>query len=421
MFSEKTLKKDSDTLTFTIDKELPKEKDTNLYLFTVNHKTAPVVIREKFAIPECQLNDAIQNLKKFKALDSFLILSTCNRTEIYFTTCNPVNAYNSILSFFSSFFSTEEKVVKEYCTLIKGNSVVNHTFELTCGLDSLVLGERQILSQVKSAYSFAQSEKTLDKTLELLFQFSIKSAKEIHKNTNLSKSSQSISTAAVELANKICGPLKTKKVLILGAGLMAKLALEHITKLGGTKETIVLNRSPHKVIEFPDRYNVTKTIPFEKVYEALNNVDILICACGSPHFIIFAKDFKAIRNNSQNPLFIFDISMPRNVDSEFGRMDNVKLFDIDSLQEIYNKTIKPNNEDMLGCSEIISEHKSTFYSEIAKENLFNLIKGLKEKVEKIRLNKISRLLGTKTVFTRKELDYITKNIINTIFHLPLQN
>ena len=414
------LKKDFEKLVLkTNEPVLPKIQ--NLYLFTVNHKTAPVPIREKFAIPEYKLIEANQNLKNHKSLNSFLILSTCNRTEIYFTTNNLENALADIYDFFAKYLEIEEKITKEYNNIIQKDNVIEHTFKLGCGLDSLVLGERQILSQMKNAYTIAQKEKTLDKTLELLFQSAIKAAKEVHRNTNLSKNSQSISSAAIDLANSISGPIKTKSIMVLGAGKMAELSLEHIIKIGGSKETVALNRSPHRVIEFSEKYKVNKSVPFENVYEVLNDIDILICAAGAPHFIIFAEQFKQIRKDANKELFIFDLSMPRNVDSEFGKLSNIKLYDIDSLQTIYKKTTHTNNEDLRQAEKIISTGTERFYEQIANQDLDLLIKDLKEKAENIRSTKISQFKNGKTTFTSEEVDYITKNLINTVLHEPINS
>lgn len=393
----------------------------DLYLFAVSYKTAPVAIREKFSIAEYNLKEAYQNLKIAKSLKSYLILSTCNRTEIYFKADDLGKAQQEINKFFNKFLGLEEKVAKEYSIIIKANEVVEHVFKLACGLDSLVLGECQVLSQLKTAYSVSQKEQTLDNTLELLFQCAIKSTKEVHKKTTLSKSSQSISSAAVDLANKIAGPLKTKSVMVLGAGGMAKLALEQIVKIGGSKDTVVLNRSPHRVIEFSEKYKISKSVPFEDVYEAMNDVDIVIAATGAPHFIIFAEQFNKIRKDSQKPLLIFDISMPRNIDSEFGKMSNIKLFDIDSLQVIYNQATSMDAHDLKLSNEIISEGVFRFYEKIEKQNIDPIIKEIKEKFDKTRKEKLKSLKGEKQLFTSEEVDYITKNITNTILHLPLTN
>ena len=416
---EKLLQKEPGNL-ITIKKEKLLSKLQNLCLFTINHKTAPVTIREKFAIPDYSLNEAIQNLKTYKLLSSFIILSTCNRTEIYFTSKDSQSSLSDIYSFFSQYLGLEEKIAKEYSTLIKESGVVNYIFKVASGLDSQVLGESQVLSQVKHAYSLAQKENTLDNTLEKLFQFSIKAAKEVHKKTNLSKNSQSISSAAIDLANKVCGPLKTKNVMVLGAGTMAKLALEHILKIGGSKETIVLNRSPHRVIEFSEKYKISKSVPFENIYETLNEIDILICAAGAPHFIIFAEQFKEIRKDPSKPLYIFDIAMPRNVDSEFGKLGNVKLFDIDGLQENYKLSLSVQDNEIKEAENILEENKNKLLLHLAQEKVDSLIKELKEKAENIRKDKLANLKGTKSTFTLEELDYITKNIINTLLHEQIQ-
>ena len=398
-----------------ISQSIPKQIK-NLYLFTVNHKTAPVVIREKFAIPEYSLKETYQDLKKFSNLNSFFILSTCNRTEIYFTAKDLQDAISNVFNFLSNHLSLESKVVQEYCSILQENEVVNHIFKLACGLDSLVIGEKQILSQLKSAYAVAQTEKTLDLTLEILLQNAIKCAKEIHTNTNLSTKSQSISSVAVELANKVCGPLKTKSVIVLGAGTMAKLALEHILKIGGAKETVVLNKSPHRVIEFSEKYKVTRSFPFEDVYTVLNEVDILICAAGAPHFILFAEQFKNVRKDSNKSLFIFDVSMPRNIDDEFGRLSNVTLYDIDSIQQSSAFSDRTDTEEINKAEAIIIKNIKTLYSKLPSTEKENTIKKLREDFETIRQEKLTKLSGQKNNFSKEELDYITKNITNTIFH-----
>ena len=417
---ENVLQKDFENI-FITKNEFISSQLSDLYLLTVNHKTAPVAIREKFAIPEYKLSEATQTLKTYKSIKSFLILSTCNRTEIYFKSDNFQNALSDIYSFFSTYLGLEEKIAKEYSTILNTDKIINHAFRVAAGLDSLVLGESQVLSQVKVAYTTAQKELTLGNTLEILFQDVIKTAKEIHKNTNLSKNCQSISSAAVDLANKVCGPLKTKQIMVLGAGKMTELALEHIIKLGGSKETVVLNRSPHRVIEFSDKYKIDSSIPFEDVYNAMNNVDIVITATGAPHFILFADQFQNLRKDTDKSLFIFDISMPRNVDSEFAKLPNIKLMDIDSLQLIYNQTTHTNNEDLKQAEAIISNDIKDFYKQISRDVVFSLIKDLREKIENIRLNKLDQFTNGKTTFTLEEIDYVTRNIVNTILHIPFNS
>jgi len=393
----------------------------DLYLFTVNHKTAPVAIREKFSIPEYKLKDATNELKNYKSLDSFLILSTCNRTEVYFTSTNYENAISDIYTFLSKFLNLEEKVIKEYNSLLANSEVVEHSFKLACGLDSLVMGEKQILSQVRFAYSNAQTEKILDNTLELLFQNIINSAKDVHKETNLSKNSQSISSAAIDMANEICRSIKTKSIMVLGAGKMAELALDQIEKIGGAEETVVLNRSPHRVIEFSDKYKIDKSIPFEDVYESINDTDIVVTATGAPHFILFAEQFKPKRKDTSKPLYIFDISLPRNVDPEFGKLENVTLIDIDSLQSFYNKNNSIPKEDMDEVEKIISAGMKTFYEDISNKEVSEVIRNLKSKVNNTVEEKLNKLKGNKATFTAEELDYIVNNIANTILHEPIKN
>lgn len=393
----------------------------NLYLFAINHKTAPVAIREKFAIPDYKLKDAINELKNYKSIQSFLILSTCNRTEIYFSTNKLENSLTEIYTFLSKFLNIEEKIAKEYNSITNNLDVIEHVFKLACGLDSLIIGEKQILSQVRFAYTNAQQEKTLDNTLELLFQNVINTAKDIHKETNLSEKSQSISSAAIDLANSICGPIKNKSVMVLGAGKMAELALEHIEKIGGAKETVVLNRSPHKVIEFSDKYKFDKSIPFEEVYKSINEVDVVITATGAPHFILFAEQFTQNREDTSKPLHVFDISLPRNVDPEFGKLENVKLLDIDSLQIIYNQNTKINHEDKEQIEALISNGIKTFLEDISSQEIAEVIKELKSKVNNLVESKLSKLKGNNTSFTAEELDYIVSNIANTILHEPIKN
>lgn len=402
-------------------KRISLPKVQNLFLFAISHKTTPLVVREKFAIQESLLVEASKELKKYKSLGSFLLLSTCNRTEIYFTTSDERSALFDIFNFFRKWLSVENKIAKEYSVVLNGDEVINHAFNVASGLDSLVLGEKQVYSQVRTAYSTSQKEKTLDLVLELLFQSVIKCTKEVHKTTNLSKNGQSISSSAIDLANFICGPIKTKEIMVLGAGQMAKLALEHIVKLGGSKETVVLNRSPHRVIEFSDKYKVDRSFPFENVYKEMNNVDIIVAATGAPHFIIFAKEFEQVRENSNEPLYIFDISMPRNIDSEFAKLKNVKLYDIDSIQTLTSHLLALTSEDLDETKKIISKFKDKLYLDLLKTNLDTIIKDLKSKAENIRREKLSLLLNGKENLNKEEVDYLTKNLVNAILHLPLKN
>lgn len=390
----------------------------DLYLLSINHKTAPVAIREKFSISDGILYDALHNLKSCGLKGSHVVLSTCNRTEIYFRSQEINLSLSKIYSFFKEYLGIEQKLVQEYSTVSNGLDVVSYIFKLASGLESLVLGEKQILSQVKHAYSIAQEENTLDDVLEKLFQAAIKTAKSVHKNTSISQSSQSISSVAVDMAHELCGPIKTKSVMILGAGLMAKLALEHIEKIGGAKEVVVLNRSPHRVIKFSENYKIDKSFPFENVYEVMNDVDILIMAAGAPHFIVFAEQFKEFRKDTKKPLYIFDISIPRNMDSEFGRLPNITLMDIDTLQEAYNKMTYADVKELGNAEIIILKGMDKFMESVSHKDVDSLIKDLKQKIENERLNKLSKYNG-KTNFTKEELDYITKNILNSVLHEPL--
>lgn len=406
--------------TFFYSKNLPSQiKD--LYLYTLNHKTAPISIREKVSIHDLKLEEACKFFKSLKSIKSCLILSTCNRTEIYFKSTEFQVAIKDLISFFKNFLGVEEKVIKEYGELLYGMEVINHSFNVASGLDSLIIGERQILSQLRFAYSTAQNEKTLDSTLEKLFQIAIQKAKDVHSKTNISKGSQSVSSAAVDIADKFFGPIGTKNVMILGAGKMAKLAFEKIVDLGGAKQTYALNRSPHKVIEFSEDYKIDKTFPFEKIYKIINEIDILICAAGAPHYILFADEFKKERLNWNRKLTIIDISLPRNIDFEFEKTPNVALIDIDSLQSLYNKVYPVSKSDMNNVEDIIELGKEEFLATLNRFDSSVLIKKLKEKVEEIRSTKLNQFKDGKNTFSENELEYITKNILNTIFHKPIQN
>ena len=410
--------KDNFSIPFEInDVFLPELK--KIYLFTINHKTAPISVREKFAIPEYSLTNSIQLLKNNTSLNSFLLLSTCNRTEIYVRSDSLEYTLKEIFNFFGNHLNVEERLIKEYHLILNAKEAIKHAFKVACGLESLVVGESQVLSQLKSAYSQAQQHQTLDNTLEKLFQTSIQIAKEIHKETDLSKNSQSISSAAVEIADKKAGPLKTKSIMVLGAGKMAKLALEHIVKVGGSKETVVLNRSPHRTIEFSEKYKTDRSVAFENIYEEMNNVDIIIAATGAPHFIVFADQFEKVRKDKNKPLIIFDISMPRNIDPKFARLNNIKIVDIDGLQ--LNQTSSTNQNSLELTYSIIKKGINQYFKTIESESSSSVIKSLRENLEKIRKNKLTKLIGTKESFTKEELDYITQNIINTILHKPTIN
>ena len=304
-----------------------------IVLIGLNHKTAPVEIREKFASVCVEGITPLEQIGKLPRVKEAFFVSTCNRMEVLFTTEALDQGMGQVVRHLADIYGKTAGALKPYLYIHLDHEAVKHLFRVTCSLDSMVVGEPQILGQIKQAYRDAVEAKTSGVILNRLLHRSFSVAKRVRTETQIANSAVSISYAAVQLAKKIFYDLHGKKAMLVGAGEMAELAAEHL--LGqGVDEIVVANRTLDRALALARRFEGT-TIPLEQLAQELNRVDIIISSTGSPEPVITAQQVKRqMRGRRNRPLFFIDIAVPRDIEPEVNRIDNVYLYNIDDLQNI---------------------------------------------------------------------------------------
>lgn len=339
----------------------------SLVVVGINHKTAPVEVRERFAFSPKQTIEANRLLKQNVSLEENLILSTCNRVEIYAVANHREDYADSIKGFFSRFHNMNISDYNSMLYVYKDKQAVEHLFSVAAGLDSLVFGETEILGQVKKAYQEARESCTTGRILKRLFEKSFNTAKRIKNETFIARGIVSVGSAAIRLAQKILGDLKDKEVLVVGTGTIGE-QIVFCLKKEGIKTVFVANRTLSNAQELANRFSAV-AISFEEFREKLVDVDIVITSTGAPHCIIHDDDIVSLMpKRKQKPLFIIDLAVPRDVESGINEIDNVYLYDIDDLENIVNENIKLRKKETDSCSKIINVATEEYMSWLLTAN-----------------------------------------------------
>lgn len=340
----------------------------DLTVIGINHKTAPVEIREKLAFSPRKLAEANRKLKESSSLEENLILSTCNRVEIYALSNQDRDHVNDIEDFLSRFHNLDTSAYKDKFYIYRDKEVVEHLFKVASGLDSLVIGEMEILGQVKKAYQEARESLSTGKVLNRLFEKALNTAKKIRTETFICRGSVSVSSAAVRLAEKILGELKDKTALIIGTGAVGEQLLLYLKK-NGIKSVFVTNRTLEKAQSVAVRFSAS-AFAFEDFKNRLIEMDIVIASTGAPHCIIRKEDIAYIMpKRKQKPLFIIDLAVPRDVEAEVNGIDNVYLYNIDDLENIVDENIQLRKNELDNCSRIINASAGRFMSWMVSEKI----------------------------------------------------
>ena len=308
-------------------------------LVGLNYRTAPVEVRERISFPEEELNRYLQALQGLPSLIEGFILSTCNRVEICAAARDPVKGIDEIKGFLALQHHLPLSAFEDTLYVLQGEDLVRHIFRVAASLDSMVVGEPQILGQIKEAYRTAHASGTTGTLLNKLLHKAFFVAKRVRTETGIGNRAVSISFVAVELAKRIFAHVEEREVLIVGAGEMCELAAQHLVR-EGVKRVLVTNRTWERAMELAERFH-GEAIPFSELPNALLRADIVISSTGSPGFIVKKDEVSdIIRKRKNNPLFFIDIAVPRDIDPEVNTIDNVYLYDIDDLQEVAEANIK---------------------------------------------------------------------------------
>jgi len=392
-----------------------------LFVTGLNHRTAPVEVREKFAFEDAALRQALGNLKQRPGLLEGMILSTCNRVEVTVTADDQGDAETSVEEFLAESRSLERGWVAPYLYRHDGSEAIRHLFRVASSLDSMIVGEPQILGQLKTAYALAKECGAISGFLDLVLTRAFNVAKRVRSETDIGQSAVSVSYAAVELAREIFGSLNGKRVLLVGAGKMAESAARHLRR-AGVSEIVVTNRTRGRAESLAEEFQ-GRCIDYDKFSAALPDVDILLASSGAPHYILTREQMRGVIGRRRNrPMFLIDIAVPRNIEPEVNQLDNIFLYDIDDLDRVVETNLKGRIAVAVEAEDIIREEVERMMMRLKTREVAPTIVSLQEQFEIMRAAEIHRMrakLGSLTPQQEEAIDAITRGIINKIAHGPI--
>lgn len=394
-----------------------------LAMIGVSHHTSPVELRERLAIPEDELRAALLRLRKALPEDSgAVILSTCNRVEVYANAAlPPAETHARLRAFLAEWRGLPEEDFSAALYEHKGREVVEHLFRVASSLDSMVVGEGQILGQVQDAFLAAKAAESTGKALNALFQSAFKSAKEVRTKSNISVGKVSISSVAVDLAVSIFTDLAGKTVLVIGSGAMGELTLRSLLSRGISR-VVIANRSLEKARELAGQFD-GEALALDALPCHLHRADILITSTAARQPILHARDFQeALKKRNLAPMFVIDIAVPRDVDAGVNALDNVYLYDIDDLQEVADQNLEARRAEMALCAEIIDRHVEQFVRWQHGLAAEPTIVGMSREWHAIRERELAKTLAALPDLTdkeREEIAYLTQRIVNTLLQRPM--
>ena len=388
----------------------------------LDYQIAPLNVREKLSFSEDDVVEAMQVLSTCDQVLENVIVSTCNRTELFAVVDETDAGIASMENFLMDWFQLKEDEVIPYLEYLIDDEAIEHLFKLVVGLDSMVIGETQILGQVRNAFLTAQSKHTTGKIFNELFKRAVTFAKRAHKDTAISEQAVSISYVAVELSKKIFGDMKDRHVVILGAGEMGELALKNLQGSGIGKVTVV-NRTLERAKAVAERFNA-EAMHMGKLLHVLRDADILISSTGSDDIVLDKESLLPIQKDRRgNPLFIIDIAVPRDIDQNVQELDSVYVYDIDDLQYVVDKNLETRKKAATIIETQLDYELSAFHNWVAMRDAVPAIRALREKslcIQEKTLNSIYRKMPDLTEREIKVLQKHTKSIIHQLLEDPIK-
>jgi len=394
-----------------------------LHLTGVSHKTAPVEVRECLAFREEALPDALNDLKSSDGVSEAMILSTCNRVEITVTTIDGADPQAIVDSFLSRQKAAESARIAPHLYRHEGRDAIHHLFRVAASLDSMVVGEPQILGQLKAAYTVAKDTGCVCGWLDGLLTRAFGVAKRVRSETGIGQMAVSVSYAAVELARKIFGTLENRTVMIAGAGKMSELTARHLRRASaGKSHVFVTNRTHERAVEMAALFQGTP-VEYTRFTAMLPEVDILIASSAAPHYILHKDEMHRVISARRNrPMFLIDIAVPRNIEPSVNDLDNVYLYDIDDLQEVVESNLRERRKEAERAEALVAEEVERMMARLRVAEVAPTIVALQTLLEQIgagELEKVRRKYGPLTGQQEDALTALTRGIINKIAHGPI--
>jgi glutamyl-tRNA reductase len=388
-------------------------------LIGVNHNTAPVEVRERLAIPESRLPEACKKLAEYPGIDEGMILSTCNRVEILANTKNGAGA--DLRGFLQNYFQLDGVELNKHLYEYNEHEAVRHLFRVAASLDSMVVGEPQILGQVKEAYATARAVGAVRAQLDQLVTRAFAVAKRVRTETAVGSSSVSIASVAVDLAKKIFGNLQGKHVYLVGAGKMSELAARHLMA-HGCASIFVANRTYDRAVSLAYKFK-GQAIHFEDLHRTCDRADIVITSTGAPHAIFRREHGELFLSRRKNrPMFFIDIAVPRDVDPAMNKLDGIFVYDIDDLQQAVASHVADRRKEAERAEAIVTVEVERFQARIQTLDVVPTIVSLQDHLETIRQAEIDRVrgrLGPMTPEQEMAVEALTRGIVNKIMHTPI--
>ena len=390
----------------------------SFHLIGVNHKSAPVEVRERLAISDSRLPEALKRFTHHPGVDEGLILSTCNRVELLAQTRN---GGADLRAFLRAYFQLDDSILDPHLYEYREQDAVRHLFRVASSLDSMVLGEAQILGQVKEAYATARAVGAVQSHLNQLLTRAFAVAKRVRSETEVGSSAVSVASVAVELAKKIFGSLNGKHVYLVGAGKMSELAARHLLA-HGAESIFVSNRTYDRAIRLAHQFN-GQAIEFSQLHDTCDRGDIVITSTGSPHAIFRREHGEIFLSRRKNrPMFFIDIAVPRDVDPEMNKLDGIFVYDIDDLQQAVASHVADRQKEAELADNIINTEVERFHARLQALEVVPTIVSLQDHLETIRQAEIDRVRGRLGPLSPEQelaVDALTRGIVNKIMHTPI--
>lgn len=388
----------------------------NLLSIGISHHTASVDIREKMWFSTEEIREAVRRLKE-SYFSECVLVSTCNRTELYGIARNQTSDEASVRKFLIDFKNAADMVREEHFVGTAAGDAISHLFHVASGIDSLVIGDIQILNQVKEAFTLSREADALGPIMNRLMQSALHVGKRTRSETSICEGAVSVSYAAVELASKIFEDLSKKTALLIGAGETGELTLKHLVSKG-IGQVRIANRTREKAQALVAEFGGT-VVDYEQIVDALRSADIVITSVNAPSYIVQPEDvLKVMKQRSNNPLFIIDIGVPRNVSPASRKIDNVFLYDIDALSSVVDRNLEKRKAELPKVHAIISQELSEFMQWYQSLQVGPTIQEFREALETIRREEVEKNINRFRPEDRELVELVTKRILNKILHHP---
>jgi glutamyl-tRNA reductase len=392
----------------------------HLTMVGLSHKTAPIEIREKLTFPAHRQQEALRQLTSADEVSEAVILSTCNRTEIYAVTATEEGGADAVIEFMCAFHDLDRHELVPYLYMESGETVVRHLFRVVASLDSMVIGEAQILGQAKEAYEHSSEHGASGRVFHKLFRQSFELGKRVRTETDIGESAVSISYAAIELAKKVFDTLAGRTILVVGAGKMSELTAKHLVA-NGVHSVMVANRTYERAQELAEKFD-GEAIRYDDLFERMREADIVISSTAASHYVISKDQVAPVMKSRQGrPLFLIDIALPRDVDPDVNDISNVFVYDIDDLNGVVSSNLEERMREARKAETIIDEELAAFDAWLESMEVVPTVAAMRAQAEAIREAELEKALKRLGGLSEKELaavEAMSQAIVNKMLHPP---